>query len=322
MRYFDVFNGDADGICALHQLRLADPVESHLVTGLKHDIALLERVDAGDGDLVTVLDVSLERNRAALERLLARGAAVHYFDHHYAGAIPEHRALAAVIDPTGESCTSELVDRYLRGRFRAWAVVGAFGDNLPEPAVRLAASLELDAERLQKLRRLGEALNYNAYGATEADVLVPPAELYRTVSHYRDPFELIECEPVLERLARERTEDLAHALAQAPFADTRASEVFVLPDAPWSRRVMGSFANRLALDAPHRAHAVAAPLPAGGLAVSLRAPPGCGPSAAEFCRRFPTGGGRRGAAGIERLEGGELPHFVRAFEQAYERRHR
>ena len=30
MRYHDVFNGDADGICALHPLRLADPVESTL----------------------------------------------------------------------------------------------------------------------------------------------------------------------------------------------------------------------------------------------------------------------------------------------------
>src|SRR5678815_3472044 len=43
MRYFDVFNGDADGICALHQLRLADPLDSTLVTGLKRDIALLNR---------------------------------------------------------------------------------------------------------------------------------------------------------------------------------------------------------------------------------------------------------------------------------------
>jgi hypothetical protein len=34
MRYHDVFNGDADGICALHQLRLADPLDSILVTGL------------------------------------------------------------------------------------------------------------------------------------------------------------------------------------------------------------------------------------------------------------------------------------------------
>lgn len=31
MTHYDVFNGDADGLCALHQLRLADPVDAVLV---------------------------------------------------------------------------------------------------------------------------------------------------------------------------------------------------------------------------------------------------------------------------------------------------
>jgi len=55
MKYIDVFNGDADGICALHQLRLAEPVESTLVTGVKRDINLLQKVEAGQGDRVTVV---------------------------------------------------------------------------------------------------------------------------------------------------------------------------------------------------------------------------------------------------------------------------
>jgi len=29
---YDVFNGDADGLCASHQLRLAKPAETELVT--------------------------------------------------------------------------------------------------------------------------------------------------------------------------------------------------------------------------------------------------------------------------------------------------
>jgi hypothetical protein len=41
---YDVFNGDADGICALHQLRLANPRDAVLLTGVKRDIALLQRV--------------------------------------------------------------------------------------------------------------------------------------------------------------------------------------------------------------------------------------------------------------------------------------
>ena len=33
--HIDVFNGDADGICALIQLRLVSPMAAHLVTGVK-----------------------------------------------------------------------------------------------------------------------------------------------------------------------------------------------------------------------------------------------------------------------------------------------
>src|SRR5512140_890690 len=137
MAHYDVFNGDADGLCALHQLRLAEPVAATLVTGLKRDISLLHTVNAGEGDVVTVLDISLDRNRDALARLLERGATVRYFDHHHAGAIPVHPRLAAVIEDAGGSCTSALVDRHLGGRFRAWAVVGAFGDDLTELALEL-----------------------------------------------------------------------------------------------------------------------------------------------------------------------------------------
>ena len=71
MTDFDVFNGDADGLCALAQLRNAQPREAELVTGVKRDINLLERVQAGSGSRVTVLDVSLDKNRQGLERILS-----------------------------------------------------------------------------------------------------------------------------------------------------------------------------------------------------------------------------------------------------------
>ena len=59
---YDVFNGDADGLCVLHQLRLQNPAPAKLVTGVKHDIKLLDRVEASTGDHVTVLDISLDSN--------------------------------------------------------------------------------------------------------------------------------------------------------------------------------------------------------------------------------------------------------------------
>ena len=43
MTHIDIFNGDADGICALTQLRNAEPVQSTLITGVKRDIALVSK---------------------------------------------------------------------------------------------------------------------------------------------------------------------------------------------------------------------------------------------------------------------------------------
>jgi hypothetical protein len=319
MRYYDVFNGDADGICALHQLRLADPLESELVTGLKRDIELLKAVPAARGDVVTVLDISLDRNRGALAALLARGAHVRYFDHHHAGEVPVHAGLEAVIDESDTTCTSALVDRHLMGRFRAWAVVGAFGDNLHEVATMLAAPLALDAGRLDTLAELGASINYNAYGASEADLLFRPEALYRIVSGYGDPFEMAQREPAVERLAVQRRADLEKALATRPVRSMHAADAYVLPDAPWSRRVSGTFANRLATEDPRRAHAVLTPLAGDTFTVSVRAPRACAPTAAEFCRRYGMGGGRVAAGGIERLEAARLDAFLDDLGRAWAR---
>jgi len=144
MQYFDVFNGDADGICALHQLRLAAPrPTAHLITGVKRDIKLLERVPlkAVAGDEITVLDVSMSSNHASLLELLERGCLVFYVDHHFSGDIPDTPLLSAHIDPAPEVCTSMIVDRLLSGRYRPWAVAAAFGDNLHEAARRLRPGL-------------------------------------------------------------------------------------------------------------------------------------------------------------------------------------
>ena len=99
-KYYDIFNGDADGICALHQLRMATPREATWITGVKRDISLLSRVDAQKGDALTVLDIALKTNAGALSMLLKRGVTCEYFDHHEAGVIPRHRLLTAHIDST------------------------------------------------------------------------------------------------------------------------------------------------------------------------------------------------------------------------------
>ncbi|NIR92296.1 MAG: acetyltransferase, partial [Gammaproteobacteria bacterium] len=53
-----------------------------------------------------------------------------YFDHHFAGDIPQHDGLETHIDIDPNVCTSLLVNQYLNGAYLPWAVTAAFGDNL------------------------------------------------------------------------------------------------------------------------------------------------------------------------------------------------
>lgn len=315
-RFYDIFNGDADGICALHQLRLEEPRAAELVTGVKRDITLLERVTAERGDELTVFDISLKSNAEALNRLLARGVRCRYFDHHATGAIPEHPDLRVYIDTAPDICTSLLVDRHVAGRQRLWAIVGAFGDNLVESAVRAAHGLDLDHTELARLHELGECINYNAYGETLDDLHYPPADLYLTISRYRDPRHFVYDEPVFDVLRNAYAEDLARADEIKPEIATDAHALFILPDAAWTRRVNGIWANRLAQQHVHRAHAVLVTKP-GGYTVSVRAPVAAPAGADKLCLKFATGGGRQGAAGINVLPEDKLGSFIAAFQQAY-----
>jgi hypothetical protein len=315
--HFDAFNGDADGICALQQLRLANPKESILVTGVKRDIALLERVPAQAGDSVTALDISMAVNRTALVALLERDVRVEYFDHHYAGDVPVHRNLTAVLDPAPEACTGILVDRYLHGRYRAWAVVAAFGDNLIPEGQALAQNLGLAAPQVQELQLLGEVLTYNAYGDAEADLIVHPAVLYRVLHAYVDPLEFMRCEPLYRTLDTARRADLERARRIEPQARLQGAAIYVLPGEAWSRRVGGMLANELARDSPERAHAVLVPRNDHGYSVSVRAPLRTRTGADALCRKFSTGGSRATAAGINSLPADQLPELVRQMGLAF-----
>jgi len=317
MAYVDVFNGDADGICALQQLRLAEPRTATLVTGVKRDIALLGRVDAAAGDLITVLDISLDKNRPDLLALLGRGARVAYFDHHYPGEIPRHDGLDVHIETLPDKGTSLLVDDYLEGRYRAWAVVGTFGDNFDAAAHRAAAALDLDERQRGALRELGICLNYNSYGARIEDLHFPPNDLYRRLARYPDPLAFVAGDDTFAALQEGYVQDMAKVSALRPEVETDTHGLYVLPDDRWARRVSGVFANELAQAAPQRAHALLTRL-GGGFLVSVRAPLVRPEGADVLCRQFPTGGGRKAAAGINELSDSAYDDFVERFLAAFQ----
>ena len=188
---YDIFNGDADGIIALLQLRLATPQESTLITGVKRDINLVAKVDVQTGDKLTVLDISMEKNIVALELALRSGAEVFYADHHRAGDIPQHENLSAHIDLDANTCTALIIDNLLNGQFHEWAITAAYGDNLIAKADDLADAAGLSCEQKSQLKELGTLINYNGYGAKVGDLHFDPAELYQALLTYPSPFDVI-----------------------------------------------------------------------------------------------------------------------------------
>jgi hypothetical protein len=315
MTSYYAFNGDADGLCALQQLRLVETQRATLVTGVKRDITLLRRIQGQAGDAVTVLDVSLHQNREDLLRLLQSGVSVRYFDHHHAGMLPRHSLLEAHIDEAADVCTSILVDRHIGGRYRAWAVVAAFGDNLTEPARAMALQAGLDTQSTAALEKLGICLNYNAYGESIEDLHCHPAELAELMMPFHDPASFIEQTGTYAKLHACYEEDMAKARSAA----TRGygPGIIVLPNEPWARRAVGVLTNELAQSRRDTALAVLSPKASGGFTVSVRVPADSPVSAAEFCGEFDTGGGRKSAGGINYLPEADLDRFAARFEARF-----
>ncbi len=316
--YYDVFNGDADGLCALIQLRLAEPRNSTLITGVKRDIQLLEGLSAGEGDILTVLDISLQKNSKAVKQLLHRGAHIFYVDHHQAGDIPEHPHFRHLINTDSNQCTSLLVNGFLKQQFPLWAMTAAFGDNMTQAAEAIARQQSLQDKDLILLRNLGVYLNYNSYGESLADLHFAPAELYQWLIPYASPLDFIQDNTaVFQQLQAGYLNDMASATALSPSFENTHVVVMILPDVAWARRVQGVFGNAVANATPEKAHAILTPVGATGYQVSVRAPLTNKTQADVLCANFPSGGGRQGAAGINFLPRAQLENFVQKFSATY-----
>lgn len=318
--HYDVFNGDADGIAALIQLRMAEPKQSELITGVKRDIKLLEQVAQREGvESVTVLDISMEKNLSPLNALLEQGIEVFYCDHHCTGDAPESSQLTQVINLDSEVCTSLLINEHLKGQFAKWAVVGAFGDNLYKPAQDLAERLSLPQDDIEFLKELGTLINYNGYGSSLDDLYIEPAQLYKQLLAYPCPLMLREdySSPYYE-LKVGHFNDYANVSKLKPLEENEVSRIYELPNEAWARRISGVFSNDLANELPSKAHAVLTMNPAGAdYTVSVRAPLENRTGADEVCIAFPTGGGRKAAAGINKLPLSSKFHFIEALNNFY-----
>lgn len=310
---YDLFNGDADGLCALHQLRMHQPRESTLVTGVKRDIELLRKLPRGLALEVNVLDVCFDRNEDEVREVLDNGGRVSYFDHHAASTLFDHPRLQAWIDRSATVCTALLVDRHVSARYRDWAIVGAFGDNLLAVGRDLARERGHGGQQTAKLECLGMLLNYNAYGESVEDLHLHPLALYHALHGFECPFDFIARSDAYALLRDGYDEDQHRLASIQPMAQDANGEVFVLGSDPWMRRLSGSLANQRVASGHGRSVAVLTQRSDGGYLVSVRTAEGCAAGADELCRRYPGGNGRRAAAGIDCLPEAVVDGFVADF---------
>ena len=318
MATYDVFNGDADGIIALLQLRLDRPIESELITGVKRDIELLARVNSSKNDSITVLDISMEKNLNALQRVLNTGSKVTYFDHHRSGEIPQHNNLNADIDLDPNICTALIVDKHLKGLFHYWAITAAYGDNLIEHADHLAVKAGLSKKESEQLKEFGTLINYNGYGANVSDLHFHPAELFNLLLKYQTPFAAIEDKnSPFYKLRKAYNLDIEAATNLEPKYQSDKFQLYELPNELWAKRVSGVFGNLLANRNPASAHGVLTINNDDTYTFSLRAPLENKIGAGDICSRFASGGGRAAAAGINELPKQKVEELIKMIENFY-----
>ena len=171
-------------------------------------------------------------------------------DHHFAGDIPQHANLTAIINEAADVCTAVLVNGHLKSRHLDWAVTGAFGDNLKDTALTLAKGLDISQADLASLEALGIYINYNGYGPALEDLHFDPKELYLRLYAAEDPLDFVHNSPDFEKLSAGYEEDMALAAATAATAQPAGQRVFLLPDEAWARRVSGVYSNDLATAIP------------------------------------------------------------------------
>lgn len=316
MEYIDVFNGDADGITALHQWRLTYPANSILITGVKRNIKLLEMVPAKSNQQLTVFDISLKSNLEFLDVHLVLQNSIIWIDHHQTGSPIKNPCLKLHIDETPGTCTSNIVNILLEGKYLKWAAVGAFGDNLPELGENLAKEAGCCEKEKQELEELGKLINYNAYGESVEDLHFSPSRVYQEVKNFIDPLDFYQSSELFKRLKQGFKNDFTN-LENVQMEDFQSGGAIVyLPDEKWARRLIGTYANQLSSQDPNRAHAILLKKKEGWL-VSIRAPKTNPVGADTLCSQFETGGGRSKAAGINILPDDQLSIFIKKFRQHF-----
>ena len=317
MTNYDVFNGDTDGIFAWHQLRLTHPRDAEIVTGVKRDVNLASKVNAKEGDLVTIMDVSHAKNRKDVQRILDSGAIIEYFDHHDPKELIEHPNITYHINTEPNISTGLIVNSHVNGQNRLWSIATAFGDNHLDLAMNMAKSESLSDEQVLILKQIGLVVNYNSYGQTIEDLFYSPEEIAEAARACgSDIFKFLEQGDIFSTLLENFNADMSSAVCQEPFSISENGVIYTLPNEAWTHRIMGSFSNHLVSTNKNLACAIAVLNSDGTYRISVRSSINNPHGAGNLCGNF-GGGGREKAGGINNLPASDMNTFKEEFEKVF-----
>lgn len=308
----DVCIGDANGLCSLLQWRLHQPKQSSTLALLGHESRLDGLVHSRAGGDVLLCEIPMQANRSTLMQLLDSGAQIQYLSHQIGDEPLWHPQLQYIEDAPQDRCTSLMVDRILDGRYRQWALVGAYGKHCNAQADKLAASNGLSAHARTQLRELGELINYNACSVDGKNACIPAVELYSVMSGYQQAMDFLQSEPVVGELESVRREDLARAVQIAPYWQDAHASVYVLPNAPWAHRVASGFGKHISAKEPTRAHAFLRPAANGSFMTRVHAARSAPADGLTFPGSQADDDYQRTWV-IEQLPDQEIDHFISAF---------
>ncbi len=222
MSNIDVFSGGADGLCGLHQFRLTYRIDSTLLTGVKRDLRLLDRVEANSSDVVSVFNVPVGTNREALFRLLGLGVQCICFDGHFKGIVGKHPGLTLLVDQAAETCGEHIEDLHVHPA-EIYRMMKPYGDPLrllvQEPAIltHLRRGRESD---LRKAREIDAKMS-----GAGGDIYVLPEGAWcrRIRGDYANHLALKEPDRAHAVLTHNRTEDYTVSV-RAPVTRPRGAD--------------------------------------------------------------------------------------------------
>jgi len=315
MKYYDFFNGDADGIISLHQFRLQFPRKSELFTGVKRDVKLLRHVVNIKNATFTVFDISLLSNSEYIKGILKNNNKVSWFDHHEPGETNLGDNFSIRVDADPNCCTNILVDKFIDGLHRPWTICGAYGDNLHEQAEKLNPCFS--ETKMLELKEIGETLNYNGYGNEESDLTVHPKDVYLDIQKYRSPFQYRKKSEIYNKINAQMNSDEAELNSSEILHTSETGNIILLPSTKASTRYSGIYSNKKTTENPNKAFAILTNINEDTYRISIRSPKNNPTGASKLALSFPTGGGREKAAGINELPKTEFKNFIEKFENIY-----